>query len=214
MQTQQYMPNMGMGQPMPMGGQMGYPPGPDQQYYGAQGYPPQMAPQQQAFQPQPPLADQQPKSKKSTTKSSQALTSKSSSQGIQKAISQPKQPSQQQQQQQSPTSNKPPSPVDSIAGGGNAPEALFETEDFDPGDETDSNIRVIIRVRPPNQLELKNGYTQILECDANHRSIWIASQDGRDRPLSFNRVYDQDVSQGRFFEESGIKDLICKSLDG
>ena len=204
---QAYMQGMTMGPPA----QMGYSyPQDQQQYYGAQAYPPGMS-QQQAFQQPLPMGDQQsPSSKSKKASTSKASPTKAAPpQSIPKAISLPK------QSQPAPPQAKPPSPVDSLAGGGNpTTEDLFESEDFDPGDETDSNIRVIIRVRPPNSLELKNGYTKILECDANHRSLWIASQDGRDRPLTFNRVYDQDVSQGRFFEESGIKDLIHKSLDG
>jgi hypothetical protein len=217
-QQMQYDPygQMGQGymQPMPvsqpMQGQMGYSQHDQQQYY-AQGYPQSMMTQQQqqvypapvAEQQLPPIKSKKPSSLKSTSQPFQQQPTKS----LQKSGAH----SSQQPQQQV----KPPSPVDSIAGGGGNPtQDLFESEDYDPGDETDSNIRVIIRVRPPNQLELRNGYTKILECDKNHRSIWIASQDGRDRPLSFNRVYDQDVTQGRFFEESGIKDLINKSLDG
>lgn len=70
------------------------------------------------------------------------------------------------------------------------------------------------RVRPPNNLELKNGFTKAVECDPGHRSLRIVATDGRERPLTFNRVYDQDVSQNRFFEESGIKELVDQALDG
>jgi hypothetical protein len=108
-----------------------------------------------------------------------------------------------------------------------------DSDDMDAGDDLAGNVRVVIRyllydaclyapnlilglkrVRPPNNLELKNGFTKAVECDPGHRSLRIVASDGRERPLTFNRVYDQDVSQNRFFEESGIKELVDQALDG
>ena len=87
-------------------------------------------------------------------------------------------------------------------------------DDVDLGDDLSESIRVVVRVRPPNRLELRNGYLKGISCESDHRTLNILGPDGRARPLTFNRVYDIDVTQDRFFEESGIKELVNKALEG
>ena len=117
-------------------------------------------------------------------------------------------PSEDQNMYSNPMYNKRPPSIGSVAGG------ELEAEEFDAGDDLDGQIRVVIRVRPPNQLELRNGFTNVIQCEANNRSLQVLGLDGRSRPLTFNRVYDPNVSQERFFEESGIKELIVQAIDG
>jgi hypothetical protein len=89
-----------------------------------------------------------------------------------------------------------------------------EQDDFDTGDDLNGAVRVVVRVRPPNAMEYRNGYVNGVYCETDNRTLNVVGPDGIDRPLTFNRVYDQDVKQDRFFEESGIKELIGQALEG
>lgn len=81
-------------------------------------------------------------------------------------------------------------------------------------DPTSGNINVVIRVRPPNALELKNGYSPVIDCANDGETLFVNGPDGRSRALTFNRVYDQNSTQEIFFNQSGIKELISQAMEG
>jgi hypothetical protein len=81
-------------------------------------------------------------------------------------------------------------------------------------DPTSGNINVVIRVRPPNALELRNNYSPIIDCANDGETLFLNGPDGRSRALTFNRVYNQDATQEIFFNQSGIKELMSHAVDG
>jgi len=96
-----------------------------------------------------------------------------------------------------------------------AQELLTAMEEDDGIEETlDGQVRVVVRVRPPNQLELRSGYLNAIDCSADTKSLQIRSYDGTSRPLTFDKVYDHSVPQERFFNKSGIKQLITRAIEG
>lgn len=81
-------------------------------------------------------------------------------------------------------------------------------------DPTSGSVNVVIRVRPPNALELKNGYSSVIDCANDGETLFVNGPDGRSRALTFNKVYDQDATQEIFFKQSGIKDLMLQAMEG
>ena len=81
-------------------------------------------------------------------------------------------------------------------------------------DTTSGNINVVVRVRPPNALELRNGFSKIIDCANDGQTLFLSGPDGSSRSLTFNRVYDQDSTQETFFNQSGIKELVSQAIEG
>ncbi|KAI9002265.1 P-loop containing nucleoside triphosphate hydrolase protein [Gaertneriomyces semiglobifer] len=80
-------------------------------------------------------------------------------------------------------------------------------------DNPDENIRVVVRIRPLNH---HDNYQDpvVLSCHADGRTIQVNAPSAEPRTLTFHRVLDGAYGQAAFFEESGVKELIMKSLDG
>jgi hypothetical protein len=60
----------------------------------------------------------------------------------------------------------------------------------------------------------KVNLTPTIQANQDEKTIQIYNVDGKISVMSFNRVYDENTNQSRFFENSGVADLLSKSLKG
>eukprot|EP00158_Paraphelidium_tribonemae_P006245 Partr_v1_DN27744_c0_g1_i2_m67490 putative Kinesin family member len=82
--------------------------------------------------------------------------------------------------------------------------------------EDEDTIRVVIRARPMNTMEKQRADQKVLFCLDDGQTIQIQKNiDGQPvKPMTFHRVFDELTSQEQFFENSGIKDLVEKAVEG
>ena len=83
--------------------------------------------------------------------------------------------------------------------------SLSPTEQFD-------QVRVIVRCRPLNQSERNT--KRLISCNNQYSTISAMKPDGKLHNLTFNSVFNENSSQEIVFEESGVKNLILKALEG
>ena len=72
-------------------------------------------------------------------------------------------------------------------------------------------IRVVVRIRPLNDIERSNGDGEIMSCD---RTSLIVEGKQQSRKFMFDTVYDPNSTQDEVFNYSGIKRLINMAIDG
>ena len=72
------------------------------------------------------------------------------------------------------------------------------------------------RIRPLSYAEKQSkvNLTPTIQANQDEKTIQIYNVDGKISVMSFNRVYDENTNQSRFFENSGVEDLLSKSLKG
>ncbi|XP_065054952.1 kinesin-II 85 kDa subunit-like isoform X1 [Rhopilema esculentum] len=75
-----------------------------------------------------------------------------------------------------------------------------------------NSIKVVVRVRPINALELRKEEKASIEFPEDG-VIWVNAQ-GNTKPFTFNEVFQDKASQPEIFNQCGIKGLIEKALDG
>eukprot|EP00123_Amoebidium_parasiticum_P010481 comp20134_c0_seq1/m.24871 comp20134_c0_seq1/g.24871 ORF comp20134_c0_seq1/g.24871 comp20134_c0_seq1/m.24871 type:complete len:771 (-) comp20134_c0_seq1:77-2389(-) len=73
-----------------------------------------------------------------------------------------------------------------------------------------SNVRVLVRFRPQNKLELESGGTT---CAIFHPDKQTISLKMNNQPFTFDRVYDYDTTQAQMYEETA-KPIIEDILQG
>ena len=72
-------------------------------------------------------------------------------------------------------------------------------------------IKVVVRIRPINDIERANNENEIISCD---RSSLIVDGKTQSRKFIFDHVFDPISTQDEFFNYCGIKRLINMSIDG
>ena len=72
-------------------------------------------------------------------------------------------------------------------------------------------IRVVVRIRPLNDIERSNGDGEIMSCD---RTSLIVEGKQQSRKFMFDTVFDPNSTQDEVFNYSGIKRLINMAIDG
>jgi kinesin family member 12 len=77
-----------------------------------------------------------------------------------------------------------------------------------------SNIRVVVRVRPLNELEMSRGDGRAMGVADDSQTLCIILEDGRKRPLTFHRTCGEPVLQESVFEECGVKELVLQAING
>ncbi|KAJ1559555.1 Kinesin- protein 12 [Cladochytrium tenue] len=107
------------------------------------------------------------------------------------------------------------------------------------GGEPASHFRVVVRVRPLSELELSKTGDRAVVCGADAQTLHVArvldqledqsagfSASGGGggsglgalaagwRPISFHQVWSEIASQEEVFEQSGVKDLVLRAIDG
>ena len=86
----------------------------------------------------------------------------------------------------------------------------YQTEPVELDNEKD-RIRVVVRIRPINEIEREKGDNEIISCDRNSLIVEGKTQS---RKFMFDSVFDPNSSQEEFFNYSGIKRLINMAIDG
>lgn len=72
-------------------------------------------------------------------------------------------------------------------------------------------IKVVVRIRPINEIERQNGENEIISCD---RTSLIVEGKQQARKFLFDSVFDPNSTQEEMFNFSGIKRLINMAIDG
>ncbi|KAI3641021.1 hypothetical protein MIR68_001899 [Amoeboaphelidium protococcarum] len=79
----------------------------------------------------------------------------------------------------------------------------------------DDTVKVVIRIRPLNQLESQRNDGQAVFQLPDGQTITAKSTDGKPTPsLRFNHVFGSETNQKEFFDSCGVKVLIEKAVQG
>ncbi|KAJ3205063.1 Kinesin- protein 12 [Dinochytrium kinnereticum] len=77
-----------------------------------------------------------------------------------------------------------------------------------------SGVRVVVRVRPRNEMEAQKDESPAIECQQDCRTILIRCGDMDVRGLTFNKVCPQESKQEDVFEECKVPEMIMQALEG
>ncbi|XP_035690313.1 kinesin-like protein KIF12 isoform X2 [Branchiostoma floridae] len=82
-------------------------------------------------------------------------------------------------------------------------------------DGEEDSVRVVVRIRPPNDLENNRKDKVITQCPGKG-ALWVdnSTSGGRPKQFTFDGVFGAETSQYQMFESCGIKKLLDMALDG
>lgn len=92
--------------------------------------------------------------------------------------------------------------------------SIVPYNDANLNDPNSTNIKVVIRVRPLNETETQRKDEKAIHCMEDSQTIRYSGGDGKNKPLTFNRVLAEESTQEQVFETCGVKDLLERALDG
>ncbi|KNC98298.1 uncharacterized protein SPPG_06694 [Spizellomyces punctatus DAOM BR117] len=78
----------------------------------------------------------------------------------------------------------------------------------------DENIHVVVRFRPPSSASKRPGSNEIVICGEDRQTLQMITANGERRQLTFDQIFDANCLQADVFENSGVKDLVIRALDG
>lgn len=83
------------------------------------------------------------------------------------------------------------------------------------------NIKVVVRIRPLNDLELSRGDKKVVTCLQDGRSLRVEGgvmddfgKSSQLREFTFNTVMDEGEDQKGFYDKCGVQELVSKALSG
>jgi hypothetical protein len=68
--------------------------------------------------------------------------------------------------------------------------------------QSNSNVQVVVRVRPPNEREKEQGYTKIVSVDPSETCLFLKEK-AQPRPFTFDYVADEATTQDSIFQRIG-----------
>ncbi|CAH1232328.1 KIF3A [Branchiostoma lanceolatum] len=82
-------------------------------------------------------------------------------------------------------------------------------------DGEEDSVRVVVRIRPPNDLENNRKDKVITQCPGKG-ALWVetSTSGGRPKQFTFDGVFGAETTQYQMFENCGIKKLLDMALDG
>eukprot|EP00658_Telonema_sp_P-2_P039287 TRINITY_DN2810_c0_g1_i2.p1 TRINITY_DN2810_c0_g1~~TRINITY_DN2810_c0_g1_i2.p1 ORF type:complete len:359 (+),score=93.54 TRINITY_DN2810_c0_g1_i2:190-1266(+) len=90
-------------------------------------------------------------------------------------------------------------------------QTLSSFDQFNPGQQDDNCVRVVVRVRPMNSYELQDDQSvaEVIREDTLQIATPVAQ-----RSWNFDHCFGPQTMQEDFFEECGVLDLVQAALDG
>ncbi|KAH6597859.1 hypothetical protein BASA50_004203 [Batrachochytrium salamandrivorans] len=95
------------------------------------------------------------------------------------------------------------------------PEMAISTISPNPHEDPSGQIKALIRIRPLTENEKVRGdQNKIVYATEDENAVQAYTPSGQISVMPFDRVFDEDTGQTRFFEESGIQQLIIQAING
>eukprot|EP01135_Chromosphaera_perkinsii_P012303 Nk52_evm40s2630 gene=Nk52_evmTU40s2630 len=82
------------------------------------------------------------------------------------------------------------------------------------GGGEDSNIRVVVRIRPFSSSENKRDDERLVYVMDDNQSVQITNRAGTLKRFTFNEAFDESCDQAQMFNSCGVKELISSALEG
>ena len=82
-----------------------------------------------------------------------------------------------------------------------------------PPKATAESVKVVVRCRPMNEKEIRDGHTQVVEMDTNTGTVDLVQENAAKKSFTFDLVYDCNSRQEDIYEEIG-RPLVESVLQG
>ncbi|XP_065558172.1 kinesin-like protein KIF12 [Artemia franciscana] len=112
------------------------------------------------------------------------------------------------------SSDEIPSPSDSSRYGSTVSLTGSINSLTDDDGENDGNVRVIVRIKPLNAKQVRTEESESVQVISPTQILVKGTKENITKNFTFSSILTPEVSQADVFEQSGVKDLIDKAVQG